>query len=263
MMIIKKWRYLFLLFMVFLFLQCSRKTEEIHKAMYMDEDTIIIDGIIDDLWQHSSLIPIDKQTFGEFNIKDTLDLSAIHTIIFDKGNLYFLILVRDDRIFASDNLYPYSRDGFEIFFDLSNDKRQEFKLGDDLQYCFPYDSSKPYLNANISGHFLNKKGIEAAFRNTKMGYIAEVKIPFEVLKFYPQENILGYNITLFDNDSSPLKEKFIRERESVLSLTTDGIHSWQWTSVYSNLEFSATFRGDRQQDNSIAFDQYSRCTLSQ
>lgn len=247
--------FFFLLLIPFLFLSCGKKEVDVRKAVYTSEASVIIDGRIDEAWQQGPLIPIENLVFGEFNVEDTADFSAIHSIIFDKKNLYFLVLVKDERIFVSNNLAPYNRDGFEIFFDLSNDKKQEFELGDDLKYCFHYDSLKPYLSSNVSGNFVDVEGVEAAFERTNVGYIAEVKIPFEVLKFQPSGNIIGYNITVFDNDTSPL-ERFIKVRESVLSLTTDGIHSWKWTSVYSNLEFPDTTNINRVRNNVFKFNSF-------
>lgn len=197
---------------------------------------ITIDGKPDPAWLSRPYRHIDQVASGELNLEDSLDLAAAHKLLYDGDNLYLLVSVKDSRLFSDRQLSTYMNDGIELHFDVQNDKVAHFQTGRHFKFTFELNPALPYAWERIDGNFTNKKGVEAAFLPNAGGYTAEIKIPWRALNLPTRPtNTMGYNINVNDNDSRPA-QVLIKERESVLSLTQDGEHSWQWTSVYANLQ---------------------------
>jgi|GEM_PF-2667682 len=199
--------------------------------------TITIDGNPEAAWSNCPYTQIDKMASGELNVEDSLDFSAAHKLLYDQDNLYLLVKVKDSRVFSDRQLSTYMNDGIELHFDVANDKVAHFETGRHFKFTFEFNPSLPYAHERIDGNFTNKKGVQAAFLENPDGYTSEIKIPWTALNLNNSPGkIMGYNINVNDNDSRPA-DVLIKERESVLSLTENGEHSWQWTNVYANLQF--------------------------
>lgn len=209
---------------------CTRSVEE-----YVSRRAggpLVVDGHAEVGWLKGDSEKVDQITFGEFYRKDSLDLAARYRSLWTQAGIYFLVEVQDDVVFTSNELAEYDCDAVEIFLDLHNDKEEDFRVGDDFQYVFRYDYQKIFCNCS------SRENVKAVLVRTGTGYNAEIFIPWKTLGVEPgQLDRVGFNVNIYDNDTRQTDD-LIKSRETALSLTAEGKHSWQWTSVFSTMAFN-------------------------
>jgi predicted Fe-S protein YdhL (DUF1289 family) len=209
---------------------CTRSGEEY--VSWQADQPLVLDGQKEAVWLKAESKRVDKITLGEFYRKDSLDLAARYRSLWTQAGIYFLVEVQDDVVFTSNELAEYNCDAVEIFLDLHNDKEEDFKVGDDFQYVFRYDYRKIFCKCS------SQENVKAVLVRTGTGYNAEIFIPWKTLGVEPgQLDRVGFNVNIYDNDTRPTDD-LIKSRETALSLTKEGKHSWQWTSVFSTMAFN-------------------------
>jgi gliding motility-associated-like protein len=171
----------------------------------------VIDGVVEDLWQNYTLVPLDKVPVG--TVTSSADLSANYRAMRDNDFLYVLVEVVDD-VLTTGAADPWDNDGIEIFVDIGNGKNPVYGPTT-FQYAFVYNSAAvtEYKN-NATAGVVFSQGTHPG------GYLMEVSIPWTTLGADPQDGeLIGFDVHVNDDDGDGIRDTKIAWYD-----TTDDAH---------------------------------------
>ena len=158
------------------------------------ENEIVLDGKKDNIWNQAKSAHLHYY-YGE-EPGDSLDFSSYFLSLYDKNNLYFCIVVKDQIKYThpkpknriDNELWDLNHyDRINLSFDINNNKIID---GEDLILGINYS-----LDSVFTAH-KKIEGIKAIQRDTPNGYVIEIKIPLG----YINRKKLRFNIVATDND---------------------------------------------------------------
>ncbi len=183
-------------------------------------EIITIDGIMEDQWSNTSVHSLGNIIIGETSPNETIGCQF--RSLWDDIALYFYIEITDDNLNA-DGIYYYEDDGIELFFDIGNEKSNQYDENDYVYYFILESSDLERLN--------RLEGVSRATRVTSNGYSMEIKIPWNTLEVTnPVKNVkFGFDIYCIDDDWEYKRT----DRENLIS----------WHSMKNDMENTPLFFG--------------------
>ena len=178
----------------------------------------VIDGEVDEVWQNADPISIARPAVSG-STELILEAPTVR-LLYDAIYLYALFEVEDDiRINDSDD--PYYDDAVEVYLD-GGFEREEYYDENDVQYTFPTDGGRVWINGDRSRHV----GLEHVSAETDTGYIVELKIPMANVDIVPAPGLqFGIQFHVDDDDVGG-------SNATALSWSTNEPVSWYNTSVF-------------------------------
>ncbi len=166
--------------------------------------TPVIDGTIDALWNDVTAEDIDILIEG--TVDNAADLSGSWRARWDDDNIYYLVEVTDDILYAEAPTDPWFDDMVEIFIDADDSHGLFYDGINDHQFGFRYDATTPTLHV---GEFSanGSAGITFAMVAVTGGYVLEASIPWTTLGVEPSLNhFIGTDIHLVDDDDGGFRD---------------------------------------------------------
>lgn len=200
-----------------------------------DIESIKIDGLTEDLWTKAEYTPLNKD-LGK-NISSSRDLSSKYKSLWNADAIYILIDINDDILNSPSNIPSYQRDGVEILIDNDNSKNTNYDGKNDCKFIFNYSKSiGRVLGANdvFSNGQNNCTGNNVVYSVglKEGGYSLEIKIPWlslgSKLKTHSQNDLIGFDMFVDDNDGGNVKESVLAYNASTPSIY---INPSLWDSV--------------------------------
>jgi len=182
------------------------------RRSYANYGMPVIDGVEDDVWSRSPVLPIDQFQMAWHGATGTA------RVLWDEENLYVLVRVTDDELDRS-AANPWEQDSVEVFLDEDNAKTT-FYQADDGQYRVNYENEATFNPAGIA------EGFASAVRVDGTGYVVEMKIPFKAIQPSVGTRI-GFDVQINDGRSG------VRESIAIWNDLT-GV-GWQDPSVFGEL----------------------------
>ncbi len=216
-----------------LFCSCNKQNEFYVKKL---NDTIIIDGIIDEIWDSIPYNYISYVTRGEILIDDSLDLSARFKTLWNDSNIYFLFDIIDNiptsfnSEYGFDNVAAWDNDFIQVYFSFS-DSKEYTPYKDCFRYGYIYEKGILY------GDFVHNYGIATGLKTTDIGYIVEMQLPWISMnqKKLSPNKVFKMNISISDNDSKYKETGIFDERESSIRWSGKDIPPHKYTNGYKQI----------------------------
>jgi hypothetical protein len=164
------------------------------------DDTIIIDGEIDDAYALSEWNALTKYDYTTQNI------GAWWTAVFDALNLYLIVDVTDDDLSLDSPDQDWNDDSVEIFFDPSNDgdgTNGRFDRVEDFKITVVpvLGESSPAMLMRLQPDGMDLSGVVSAWKRTELGYRIEFKIPLSKLGLSTASGTqFGFDLQINDDD---------------------------------------------------------------
>jgi endo-1,4-beta-D-glucanase Y/peptidoglycan/xylan/chitin deacetylase (PgdA/CDA1 family) len=192
-------------------------TYKIHKT----STAPIIDGEIDEVWKHASVLPLSATKVIAPTITNDDDLSGTVKLLWDDDYIYVLSTVIDDTKY-NDSEASYNDDSIELYFDINNDKASTYD-NNDVQYTFGWNDGT-IVGSLPSGRSVT--GITYTVINTSNGYQIEARIPWTTLQGTPSVGkLIGFDFMINDDDNGG-------ERDGKLSWNADTDMAWENPSLF-------------------------------
>ncbi len=195
---------------------------------YVDSD-LLTDGQLDSLWLSVPGQHLEKNLFG--NTSGAGDLDVTWKALWDETNLYFLIDVIDDAIYADSEATYHEDDAVEFYLDWDNSKTSNYDGLNDYQYIFRYkdESGKAYKQPSGATQ-------EYSFRTIERigGYRMEFAFPFAAYGIIPQQGLeIGLDIHVNDDDNGG-------GRDGKLGWNSESDNAWSRTDVFGTVRLGDT-----------------------
>lgn len=233
-----------LILVVLYFAACKKAS---HKEATVNSVTSppIIDGKVDQIWNACEWLPLNNIRWSRVEKITKEDISTSYKILWDKGNLYFLVSVTDDVKFQNTFTTEFEKkfdlrlrdnDGVELFFDLNNTKYNGIDVNNFNYKKFTYDtdsistSTSTPINAVV-------EGIVCKQTSTKTGYIFEIKFPWKALGIMPKKGLkIGFEMNVVDNDNDVPQPDILSEKKAILTWNNDTYENpFNTTAIYGTL----------------------------
>ena len=181
-----------------------------------EAEKVTPDGVIEDEWLKADKIDISADTnFVEGTIRDNDDLSAEVRALWDKGNIYLLIDVKDHV--PANNRYEkwdlWKGDCVELFISVDPAKIQEKGYtSSDFQILIGSNGSMWVCNQAKCGVRNNTPVLSyVAVKKKEHGYTLEAKISVtnfwdKPLRTFKKGDILGFDIAINDLDDGGMRK---------------------------------------------------------
>ncbi|MCM5663047.1 sugar-binding protein [Galbibacter mesophilus] len=170
---------------------------EVDKVLANKTNTpILIDATIEDSWNASEVISMDKVPLG--TVSDSTDLDATFRLLWDEDYLYILVNVMDNELVpVEDPSKIWNYDGIEIYIDATNDKTDSYNTND-RQIVYTYNASSL---VGASGTMSIENAL-AAQSTTSNGYQAEIALSWSDMGINPSDgHYIGLDVMIADNDT--------------------------------------------------------------
>lgn len=180
---------------------------------------INVDGIIDESWLKTEKIRISPETnFAEGGIKGPEDLSAEARVLWDDGNIYILLSVKDD--FPIKNQHTrhdlWKGDCAELFISVNPEKIPDEGYADSDFQILIGNNGRMWIPGQRKAGVRNDVPVlsQAAAKIDDDGYVLEAKInvanfwdkPFRV---FTKGTVLGFDIAIGDADETGMRDSKI------------------------------------------------------
>lgn len=159
--------------------------QPISTTAYTPWSTPIIDGEIDDSWNETASIDVNKYTMGKDGAYGTAKA------LWDKDYVYVLVEVKDSNL-SKANANAHEQDTVEIFFDENNGKTTAYE-SDDIQIRINFDNEVTVTDGKSSDMY------KTATKITDDGYVVEVAIPHTIKEFEINQ-VVGYDVQINDDN---------------------------------------------------------------
>ena len=196
-------------------------TDFLGVKIYKTFQPIIIDGLVDEVWNHTAVMPIiaEKPLVGTLFSSD--DLSGTAKFLWDNDYLYLLANVIDD-VKINDSQNTYEDDNVEFYFDIDNDKATTYGAND-VQYSFAWNDGTS-VGTLPTGR--STTGINYVVTEKSNGYTVEARIPWTTLQATPSINqTIGLDFMINDDDDGT-------GRDAKLSWNASEDQAWQNPSFF-------------------------------
>ena len=147
------------------------------------EETITIDGEIEDAWENANTIDVDNYSLGS-------GATGVSRMLWDENYIYILTEVTDSYL-TNASANAYEQDTVEVFFDENNNKSSSYE-SDDIQVRVSYTGDKTVTDG------LSTDAFESAASITDTGYIVEIAIPYTITNF-TADQIVGFDVQVNDD----------------------------------------------------------------
>ena len=156
--------------------------------------TPIIDGEIDDVWNSSSAIPVNKQIMAWEGATGEV------RVLWDESFVYALFEVKDSVI---NTMSPqtHEQDSVEIFLDQDNSK-SDYLDDNDGQYRVNCDGVTSF------GTVPQMPGFDAMAKRTEGGYLVELAIP--LLKAASEGLMMGFEAQINDSNDRGMRQSIAK-----------------------------------------------------
>jgi len=171
--------------------------------IYKAPSPVSIDGVIDAVWNHASVLPAAATKVLSGTVSNVADLSGSAKVLWDDTYLYFLADVSDNQL-VNESTNIYDDDGVEFYVDINNDKATSYGAND-FQYTFAWDNGT-VVGVLPSGR--STAGITYAAVARTGGYIVEAQIPWTTLQGSPAiGQLIGIDFMINDDDNGGVRDK--------------------------------------------------------
>lgn len=189
--------------------------------IYKVANAPLIDGNIDNVWMHASVLPLSAEKVITPTVTDANDLSGTVKLLWDNTYLYALSTVVDDAKY-NDSQNSYEDDAIELYFDINNEKSSTYDAND-VQYSFGWNDGT-VVGSLPSGR--STAGITYSVVNTTNGYQIEARIPWTTLQGTPEiGKLIGFDFMINDDDNGT-------GRDGKLSWNAGADEAWQDASLF-------------------------------
>lgn len=180
-----------------------------------------IDGTVDEIWNHASVLPISASKTLSGTVSNANDLSGTAKYLWDNTYVYVLAVVTDDTK-QNDSQNSYDDDAVEFYFDINNEKATSYDAND-VQYAFGWNDGT-VVGALPSGRATT--GITYSAVSTANGYVVEARIPWTTLQGTATANkTIGIDFMINDDDDGST-------RDGKLAWNAEADNAWQDASLF-------------------------------
>lgn len=186
----------------------------------------LIDGEMDSVWNKGTWMDIKNIRWTRIKEVQPADISASFKMLWDSANCYFFVKVRDNVKFCSTYSTEFERvydlklkdlDGVDLFFESQNNKETALNSKTFSNKKFTYHSDS-ICSSGATPENAILKGIDFAQRDTKDGYIMEIKYPWKDLGIIPANNKeIGLEVNVVDNDNYVPSPGILPKKATMLS----------------------------------------------
>lgn len=189
---------------------------------------IVLDGAADDAWLNPEVLSMKAENILVGDGFTNADLSGEAKLLWDNDYLYLLALVKDDTK-VNDSENTYEDDNVEFYFDVNNDKADEYGAND-VQYSFAWDDGTTVGTLPDGRSIVD---IEYELSETTDGYLVEARIPWTTLQASPSaDQMIGIDFMINDDDNGA-------GRDGKLSWNASTDDAWQNPSIFGVAVLSA------------------------
>lgn len=202
----------------------ATKTVQLLPSVFKVKNAPIIDGTIDGMWSHSSVLANNVTKKVEGTITNTADLSGAFKLLWDNTYLYVLGDIVDNTK-VNDSPESYNDDAVEVYVDINNDKAGSYGAND-VEYTFGW---KDGVVIGLNPSERSSANVVYAIVEKAGGYVFEARIPWATLLGTPAVGQkVGFDFMINDDDDGDT-----RDGKLAWNAATDD--AWQQPSLFGTV----------------------------